>query len=160
MTPWAPVLVDDTLRAVSWWEPTETQQIDAATGETRRASVRPAPRLAERFTGASAGVPVPGGWLFLVNEPATPTGDDGIVFARFVFMRSDFVVTAVSPHFWVIARGEDIVSGLTRGGDHLIAGFTSRGEDVLLVRIPLHGVLTSLLRVESAGSAIADVGSA
>jgi hypothetical protein len=160
VTPWAPVLVDDSLRAVSWWEPTETQQIDAATGETRRVSLHPAPRLAERFRDASAGVPVPGGWLFLGNEPAPPSGDDGMVFARFVFTRSDFVVTAVSPHFWVTARGEDSVSGLTRDGGDLIAGFTSRGKEALLVRIPLHGVLTSLLRVESAGLAIADVGSA
>jgi hypothetical protein len=154
VTPWAPVLVGDNLRAVSWWEPTETQQIDAATGETRRASLRPAPRLAERFTGASGGVSVPGGWLFLVNEPATPTGDDGMVFARFVFMRSDFVVTAVSPHFWVTVRGEDEASGLTRCGENLIAGFTSRGREAALARIHVAAVLGSLLPVASPGLSV------
>jgi hypothetical protein len=148
---WAPFLLDDELYAVSWWEPTETWRIDADSGETKRVALRPTPRLAERFRDASSGVRVPGGWLFLVNEPAGSSGDVQTVFARFVFMCSDFVVAAVSPHFWVSTRGKDVASGLTRFGDDLVAGFTSAGRDGCLARIPLPAVLASLLPLAVAG---------
>jgi hypothetical protein len=142
---WAPFLVDDALHAVAWWEPTEILRIDTETGQTHRVALRPAPRLAERFVGASAGVNVPGGWLFLVNEPAGVSGAGQETFARFVFMRTDFVVTAASPQFWVKERGGDTASGLTRLGDDLIAGFTAGGREAILARIPWQSVLDSLL---------------
>ena len=150
---WAPFLAGADLHAVSWWEPTEVQRLDGEAGTARRTALRPAPRLAERFLGASAGVSVAGGWLFLVNEPAGASEDGPMAFARFVFMRSDFVVTAVSPHFWVETRGEDRASGLTRLGDELIAGFTRCERGAMLARNPVSAVLDSLLPLAAPGAA-------
>jgi hypothetical protein len=150
---WAPFVVDDALHAVAWWEPTEILRIDAETGQTCRVALRPAPRLAERFASASAGVSVPGGWLFLVNEPAGARSDGQLTFARFVFMCTNFVVTAVSPHFWVKEQGGDVASGLTRLGDDLIAGFTSGEHEGILARISVTAVLDSLLPLAAPGAA-------
>jgi hypothetical protein len=151
---WAPFLADAGHHVVSWWEPTEILHIADGSDETRRVALRPAPRIAERFRSASAGISVPGGWLFLVNEPTGSLADTQATFARFVFIRSDFHVTAVSPHFWVTARGEDAAHGLTRLGDDVIASFTAGGGDATLARVSLAAVVASLLPVESAGLSV------
>jgi hypothetical protein len=148
---WAPFSAGEGLYAVSWWEPTETRRIDGGAEASHRPVLRPAPRLAERFLDASPGVSVSGGWLFLVNEPAGADGDGALTFSRFVFMRSDFAVTAVSPHFWVESRGQDRASGLARLGDELIAGFTGSGNSAILTRIPMAAVIDSLLPLASPG---------
>ena len=148
---WAPFRAGAGLYAVSWWEPTETRRIDGSAEASHRPVLRPAPRLAERFLDASPGVSVPGGWLFLVNELAGADGDGPLTFARFVFMRSDFAVTAVSSHFWVKTRGQDRASGLARLGDELFAGFTGSGNSAILTRIPMAAVIDSLLPLASPG---------
>lgn len=150
----APFTIDDVLHLLTNWEPTEIYRLDPASGAATRISLRPAPRLAERFRHASPGVPVPDGWLFLVNE-GDPAEQDMPGFARVVFLRgADMRVTAVSPHFWLTAPGADVVADLTRGDDHLHATFTA-GDDRVLAEIPLCAVLRGLIPLPSAGSALA-----
>jgi hypothetical protein len=148
---WAPFSADAGSRFVAWWQPIEVLGVEPDTDSARRIAVQPAPRLAERFASASAGIPVPGGWLFLINEQANVDESEPARLARFVFLRDDFRVTAVSPHFWVTARGADEASGLTRQGQYVIAGFTSREQQALLARFPLDGVLASLMAIDSPG---------
>lgn len=149
---WTPLPTDDGLYAVSSWEPTEVLRIDPGSGGASPAALRPAPRIAERFRASSAGVGVPGGYLVLVNEEVSPVGNERRSFARFVSMRSDFAVTSVSPHFWVLARGQDIASGLTQQGSDVIAGFTSPACGALLVRISIEEIIETLLPAASPGS--------
>jgi hypothetical protein len=151
---WVPLPTTEGLLAVSSWEPTEILSVEPGTGEARRAALRPAPRLAERFRASSAAVAVPGGYLVLVNQGPEPVGSERPTLVQFVFLRSDFRVTAVSPHFWVAAQGEDVAGGLARVGDDLIAGVTSRGTQALLLRIPVAAVLKSLMSVSSPGDAV------
>jgi hypothetical protein len=67
---WAPLVVDDQAHFIAWWEPTEVFALDEDSGEFKRVALRMAPRIAERFQSGSQGVPVPDGYLFLVNESA------------------------------------------------------------------------------------------
>jgi hypothetical protein len=68
---WSPLVVVDRALFVASWEPTEVFELDEEMGEFRRVALRIAPHIAERFQGGSQGVPVPGGYLFLVNESVT-----------------------------------------------------------------------------------------
>jgi hypothetical protein len=152
---WAPFVADGGLHVVSAWEPTEVRRVDVATGETHRVAQHLAPRLAERFAGASAGVAIPAGWLFLVNE-ATPAAAEmpEQLFARFVLLDAAYSIAAVSPHFWVAARGRDEAGGLARQGDRLHAGFRAEGG-VVLVTLDLAAVVASLIPIASLAAASA-----
>lgn len=147
----APLATDDGIRFVACWEPIEVWGIEAGAERATRVALLPAPRLAERFGHATAGVAVPDGHVFLVNEDASVKGAESVCYARFVLMRTDFRVIAVSPEFWVAARGEDHASGLARRGHELFAGFTSRNRQAVVTRIPLEDVLDSLISVDSPG---------
>ncbi|MFN8593894.1 MAG: class I SAM-dependent methyltransferase [Thermomicrobiales bacterium] len=149
----APFAINGDTYLLTNWEPTEILRLDPETGEASRTSLRPAPRLAERFRNTSPGVAVPDGWLFLVNE-GEPSEQDRPGFARFVFLRAaDFRVTAVSPHFWLTAPGEDTVAGLTLDGEHLLAAFIS-GDNLIAAAIPLAGVLRGLISLPSPGHSL------
>jgi hypothetical protein len=149
---WAPFVAANALHVVSNWEPTEVLRVEAGTGAAERVALRPAPRLAERFRDASAGVPVGDGWLFLVNErsPAAHTGAEH-VFARFVLLNHEFRITAATPQFWVASRGADEAAGLARQGDRLIAGFTSDGATAILAALDVDAVVASLMPLASPG---------
>ncbi|HET7056154.1 MAG TPA: hypothetical protein VFI12_06800, partial [Thermomicrobiales bacterium] len=128
---WSPLLTDAGPRFIGWWEPTEVFRLDDATGEFARVALRMAPHLAERFQGGSQGVPVPGGYLLLVNETVTMGDGNAVTLSRFVRVDEGFQITDVSPQFYLGERGRDVATGLARQGERLIAAFTANGRSAL-----------------------------
>jgi hypothetical protein len=148
---WSPFVTADGPHFVAWWEPTEVFRLDEQTGNFDRLRLRMAPHIAERFQGGSQGVPVPGGYLFLVNE--TVRFDDGskATYARFARIDEEFQITDISPQFFVVERGKDVATGLARQGDRLIAGFTSGETSAVLSTIELDVAIRSLMPVDAPG---------
>ena len=148
---WSPFITPDGPRFVGWWEPTEVWKLDPEDGAFVRLALRMAPHVAERFESGSQGVPVPGGYLFLVNERVTFDEGEPLVFSRFVRVDASFQITDISPQFFVRERGQDAASGLTRRDDRLVAGFTSRERGGLLAAMGLSEVLAILMEVTAPG---------
>jgi hypothetical protein len=148
---WSPLVTPQGPRFIDWWEPTEVFRFDAESGEFVQCALRMAPHIAERFQGASPGVPVPGGYLFLVNE--TIAFDDGSqqTYSRFIRIDEDFQITDISPQFFVAGRGQDVATGLARWGAVLVAGFMSAETRPLLATMDLETVLTTLMAVDVPG---------
>lgn len=148
---WSPVVTPDGPRFVSWWEPTEVFQFDAAATAMEREALRLAPHLAERFRGGSPGIAVPGGYLWLVNETvATEDGPDETL-SRFVRTDAAFQIAAVSPQFFLTSRGHDVATGLARHGEQLIAGFTSAGSGPVVATMDIEPILAVLIPVAAPG---------
>jgi glycosyltransferase involved in cell wall biosynthesis len=147
---WAPIATPDDPRFLAWWEPTEVFRLDWETGNFEREALRRVSRVAERFWSASQAVPVPGGYLLLVNETIGAEDDEADV-TRFARIDDDFRLTDVSPPFFVAKRGDSVATGLARRGNTLFAGFSS-GEDLeALATMELSEVLTVLTPVRVIG---------
>jgi hypothetical protein len=149
---WSPVLAEDGPRFVAWWEPTEAFRLDEETGAFERVALRMAPHIAERFQGGSQGVPVSGGYLFIVNETVTLSDGDKLTFSRFVRIDEGFQITDISPQFFLEERGKEAATGLARQGDRLVAGFTAGGRKALLADMDLAAVMAALLPIEAPGT--------
>jgi hypothetical protein len=147
----SPMVTEDGTRFIAWWEPTEVFRLDAEMRAFERVALRMAPHLAERFQGGSQGVPVPGGYLFLVNESVTFKNGDEATYSRFVRIDKGFQITDVSPQFFLEDRGNDVANGLARQGDRLIAGFTSGGSRALLAAMDLAAVMATLVPIKAPG---------
>jgi hypothetical protein len=148
---WSPFVTPDGPRFVGWWEPTEIWKLDPEDGSFVRLALRMAPHVAERFEGGSQGVPVPDGYLFLVNERVAFDEGEPLVFSRFVRVDASFQITDISPQFFVRERGQDVASGLGRRGNHLVAGFTSGDGQALLSTMTVNAALAALLPTEAPG---------
>jgi hypothetical protein len=148
---WSPFVTPDGPRFLGWWEPTEIWKLDSDEGAFVRLALRMAPHIAERFEGGSQGVPVPGGYLFLINERVAFDEGAPLVFSRLVRIAEGFQITDISPQFFVKERGRDVASGLARRGDRLIAGFTSDEGSALLGEMRLEAALSALMPIQAPG---------
>ena len=148
---WSPLVTADGPRFLGWWEPTEVWRADEEDEGFTRMALRMAPHVAERFVGGSPGVAVLSGSLFLVNETVRMSDDSAVNLSRFVQIDEGFQVIAISPQFFVTERSQDAASGLALFGDRLIAGFTSRGRDALLVSLDLTSALAALMPIAAPG---------
>jgi hypothetical protein len=148
---WAPLMTAEGLRFISWWEPTEVWRQDESGEGFTRTALRMAPHAAERFIAASPGVAVPGGYLLLVNETVRMSDGREVTLSRFVQIDEGFQIVAISPQFFVLERGEDAASGLALLGERLVAGFTTRGRDAVLVSLPRASAMAALLQIAAPG---------
>jgi glycosyltransferase involved in cell wall biosynthesis len=145
---WAPLLSSDGPYFLGWWEPVELFRLNHGTNAFERVALQFTSHVAERFWSGSQGVETPEGLLLLVNETtAIAESEESVFTSRFALLTSEFRLTAVSPPFFVAARGEDVATGLALNGDRLIAGFTSAESEALLVSMDLAEVLTALITI-------------
>jgi hypothetical protein len=149
---WSPLVTPDGPRFVDWWEPTEVFRFDAESGEFVQCALRMAPHIAQRFQEGSPGVPVPGGYLFLVNESIAFDNGAQQTYSRFIRIDEAFQITDISPQFFVAEQGQGVATGLARWGDRLVAGFMSGETQSLLANIDLESVLATLMQVDAPGS--------
>jgi hypothetical protein len=150
---WAPLLTDAGPRLLAGWEPTEVLRFDSESGDFMRERLRLVSRVAERFWSASPGVPIPGGYLLLVNETIAQEDQEESTFSRFALLDAGYQLTAISPQFFLNERGQDAASGLARQGDRLIAGFTT-ADGAMLATIDLDAVFATLTPVLAPGRRI------
>lgn len=149
---WAPVPTAHGMRYVAWWEPTEVWQEDERPGKFSRASLRLGPLVAANFRAASPGVPIAGGYLFIVNERITMRDDADITLSRFVMLDLAFRLAAVSGQWYLTARGQDRCTGLAMISDDLVMGFATENAAASLARVPMSEIKPLLHPVSIPGA--------
>jgi glycosyltransferase involved in cell wall biosynthesis len=144
---WMPILGFPD-RFVYYCDPTTV--IEAAPGGTiewlRTADL--AHNLTE-FRGGSQLIPYQDGWLCVIHEVIfIESAPKRLYLHRFVQFTAAFAIEAVSDPFYLERKGIEVVAGLARDGDRIVASYSVRDAQVSLAFFDLAAVGRALHRLE------------
>lgn len=119
--PPAPFAADGLLRLVTSWSPTRVRGRDRDGAPFSDLALSPTPGCAHSLSVGSSGVPVQGGWLFLVSDAAAAAH-------RAVLLDDQYVLVAASRPFAIIEDGEEHCWGLALRDGQLVIAFGVGGR--------------------------------
>jgi len=121
---WVPFADDgEGLRLLYSCGPTVVLDCDPDTGAVLRRWEAPAPDGAAALRGGSAGVPVPGGHLFVVHEVHPGPVLGRCYVHRFVLVDEALTLAAATPAFTFTGADVEFCAGLARDGERLLLTF-------------------------------------
>lgn len=141
---WMPFVLDGGLAFLYSCAPTVVLRCDPASGALETVSTRQGPDVARGFRGGSQGVPIDGGWLFVVHETAALDGTRRSYVHRLVRLRADLVLDAVSDPFVFVGPGVEFCAGTAVHGDQAVLSFGVGDRGAYLAQAPLTELLALL----------------
>jgi hypothetical protein len=143
---WVPFPRGEGTCLVYSWEPTTVLSLHLGSGRVREISSAPGSGLSANVRGGTPGVPLGGGWLFLVHECVWMPDGRRRYPHRFVLLGEDLTVTAASRLFFFLDHGIEFAAGLAADGDDLVVSFGSRDAAAWCARAPVGAVLEAMER--------------
>lgn len=119
---WMPFMVGGRLHVLYSCAPTVVLAIDPLHGTVSEVSRLPGIAEALPLRGGSQGVPVDGGWLFVVHEPVAPAGLR-VYRHRFVQLDESFELVGITPPFQFLAPQIEFCAGLAWRDSQLVFTF-------------------------------------
>jgi hypothetical protein len=119
---WMPFVHDGHLDLLYACEPTRVLRHDVGRGLTTTVAAHGGPDVAREFRGGSQGLPVAGGFLFVVHQ-VDRSGPTVRYLHRFVRFDDALALTSLSPAFSFTGDEIEFCAGMARHGDDLVLSF-------------------------------------
>ncbi len=148
---WMPFVHGGALSFLYTSGPTVVLEWDASTRTVAEVSRREGPPGSEEYRGSSQGVPIDGGYLFVVHQ-VTRHGQKLRYVHRFMHLDDELEVIATSIPFTFISDRVEFCAGLARRDDQLVLSFGISDAAAGLAVVELDEVLALLLPVAASVS--------
>ena len=135
---WAPFVEADGLRFVGAWSPTAVFGCALDGRHVSALAEQAAPACADGLVGASNGVEVAGGWLFLAHGPR---GASAGRRHRFVLLDRNHCLGACSRELSLLGGDDELCGGLVLAGEALVLSFRVDRRSAALAKVDLGEVL-------------------
>ncbi len=145
---WLPFVDAGEIRFVYATDPLTILRYDPATRDVSCVSEAPQPLALGHLRGSAAPIAFDDGWLYMTHETVEVAGRGRCYLHRFVAMRRDYTLAALTRPFHFTRKGIEFAAGLAAEGDELVVAFGSADRQAFLMRVPAAGVRAALEPVE------------
>jgi len=138
---WMPFLVDGALHFLYSSSPTVVLACDPSTGSVETVSERSGPAEARGFRGGSQGLPVLGGWIFVIHEAALGPGGQRAYLHRVIRLDARFELVGMSEPFAFVEPGIEFCAGLAERDGVAVLAFGLADRGAYLARVPVEEIV-------------------
>ncbi len=141
---WMPFVAGDELYFVYGCHPFTVLRFEPDAATLTEVAVTPTPAVMAGLRGGSQGVPVPGGYLFVVHEAHDELGERSYTH-RLVVMTREFRPAGLSEPFSFTHDGIEFCAGAARAAGDLVLSFGLNDRVAALAVAPLDQLLSLVL---------------